>query len=70
VNAATKVVEDYTVSAASVHDSQALPELAKAEDTSLYADSAYAGEPIAKDLESKGIVNCVHDACATACMDN
>jgi len=61
VNGATKMVEDYTVSAASVHDSQALPELTKPEDPRLYADSAYAGEPIAKDLESKGIENCVHE---------
>lgn len=61
VNAATKMVEDYCVSAACVHDSQALPELTKPEDPSLYADSAYAGEPIAKDLESKRIVNCVHE---------
>ena len=45
---------------AAVHDSQALIELLDEKDKVLYADSAYSGEPIAKQL-SEGIENQIHE---------
>ena len=58
----SKFIERYTVTAASVHDSQALAPLLDETNTghALYADSAYSGEPIATLLSAHAIVNCVH----------
>jgi IS5 family transposase len=56
----TKLIAGYTVTPASAHDSQALPELVDRRDRVLYADSAYAGEPIAKILSRHGITNYIH----------
>lgn len=47
----SKVIVDYTVTDASVHDSQELENLVdRKKDKSLYADSAYKGEEIEKCL--------------------
>ena len=63
VDAKSKLVIDYATSSASVHDSQLMPELITPGDApqDVYADSAYAGEPIAKDLETKGVGNKIHE---------
>jgi IS5 family transposase len=60
----TKFIENYTVTPASVHDSQALSALVKRRDGTLYADSAYAGAPIAKILSRRGIINQIHEKAA------
>jgi IS5 family transposase len=57
----TKFIENYTVTPASVHDSQALDQLVAPTDRTLYADSAYAGEPIAETLARHGILNRIHE---------
>ena len=63
VDAGSKLITDYTVTDASVHDSQELNPLLSKDDKGkeLYADSAYSGEPIAKELESKGIDNHINE---------
>jgi IS5 family transposase len=55
VDAESKIILDYEVTDASVHDSQVLLDLVGKEDSGseLYADSAYSGEPIAEKLEKK-----------------
>jgi IS5 family transposase len=44
VDSRSKLITGYVVTAASVHDSQALETLVAAHDPVTYADSAYAGE--------------------------
>jgi len=51
----TKLIEDYEVTDASVHDSQALEDLVEKSDGTLHADSAYVGEGIETVLKKKGI---------------
>ena len=53
----SKLIDTYVVTSAEVHDSQAVEELVREEDSGqdLYADSAYIGEPIEKILGGKGI---------------
>lgn len=60
-DAKTKLIEGYTVTNASVHDSQAVEDLVKEGDGSLYADSAYVGAPIEKVLADKKIANEIHE---------
>ena len=62
VDEKSKIITEYTVTDASVHDSQETESLIDDRDTGkpLYGDSAYAGEPIAKALEDKGIDNKIH----------
>jgi len=43
VDSRSKLIEDFTVTDASVHDSNALEELIAEEDPTTYVDSAYAG---------------------------
>ena len=52
---ATKLIEDYAVTDASVHDSQAVEDLVEKGDGTLHADSAYTGEAIATILEDRGV---------------
>jgi IS5 family transposase len=61
VGAKTKLIEDYKVTPASTHDSQAMPELIREGDGEVHADSAYAGEPIAADLRTKSVCNQIHE---------
>ena len=50
VDSESKMVENYTVTSASVHDSLEVPNLIKGNEQVLYADSAYAGKPVASAL--------------------
>ena len=51
----TKLIEDYEVTDASVHDSQAVEDLVEADDGIVHADSAYTGEAIETILEENGV---------------
>lgn len=51
----TKLIEDYEVTDASVHDSQAIEGLVEDDDGVLHADSAYTGEAIEAILEENGV---------------
>ena len=48
VDSKSKLIEDYTVTAAAVHDSQVLEELIVEGDPTTYIDSAYTGEKCEK----------------------
>ena len=61
VGAKTKFIHDYKTTDASTHDSQPMPDLIKKGDLSAHADSAYTGEKIAADLQSKGVHNHIHE---------
>ncbi len=58
----TKLIVDYLVTDASVHDSQALDNLLNEKDAKqeLYADSAYTGEPQENLIKKKNMKNKVH----------
>ena len=49
-DAESKLIIDYKVTSANVHDSQVLKELVTEEDYTLYADSAYSGETTLSEL--------------------
>jgi IS5 family transposase len=51
----TKLIEDYEVTDASVHDSQTVEDLVEEDDGVLHADSAYTGKVIETILEEKGV---------------
>ena len=59
----SKMIMEYEVTEASVHDSQALNDLLKKEDEGkeIYRDSAYSGEPIAKTVEKRKMKNKIHE---------
>lgn len=57
----TKLIRHYVVTAANTNDAQAMPQLASAADPSMHADAAYTGAPIAEDLKSKRVRNCIHE---------
>ncbi len=59
----TKLVEDYVVTDASVHDSQVIKELLTPKDKGqpLYADSAYGGEEQERVYKEKEVINKVHE---------
>jgi len=59
----TKLIEDYIVTDASVHDSQAIEALLSEKDRGkpLYADSAYSGEEQQKVYKKKGVIDRVHE---------
>lgn len=59
----SKLITEYVVSDASVHDSRMLDALTSgglAVDQELFADAAYAGAAHAEQMESRGIVSRVH----------
>lgn len=60
VDAQSKLITTYSVTDASVHDSQALLDLLDSEDKVLFADSAYSGVPIAEKLPET-IDNQIHE---------
>ena len=60
VDAESKLITGYSVTDASVHDSQAIIGLVDEKDKVLYADSAYSGKPIAEALP-KGTDNQIHE---------
>lgn len=57
VDQKSKLIDRYTVTDAAVHDSQAMNDLITDDDSTMYADSAYTGDPITKALATKGIKN-------------
>jgi IS5 family transposase len=61
VDADSKLITDYAVTSAEVHDSQAIIALLdEANDRKLYADSAYSGEPVAAQVP-ESIENHIHE---------
>jgi IS5 family transposase len=63
VDKVSKIITAYTVTDASVHDSQAVEDLVDNHDEhhELYADSAYVGPRIEKVLEKRSIRNRIHE---------
>jgi IS5 family transposase len=63
VDEKSKLILDYEVTDASVHDSQPLEDLLSKKDKGqpLYADSAYTGEEQEKAIEKTGMINRVHE---------
>ena len=59
-DAESKLITDYQVTSANVHDSQVLEEMMDDTDIVLYADSAYGGENI-KSSMPQGLEICVHE---------
>jgi IS5 family transposase len=59
----TKLIEEYIVTDASVHDSQAIEQLLTENDKNqpLYADSAYTGEDQEKIYKKKEVLSKVHE---------
>jgi IS5 family transposase len=51
----TKLIEDYEVTDASVHDSQPVGDLVEEDDGTLHADSAYTGEKIETILQANEV---------------
>lgn len=60
-NARSKLIECYTVTHASVHDSQPLLGLLAKEDGRLHGDSAYRSAKVDEELRQRGMVNCLHE---------
>jgi IS5 family transposase len=57
----TKLINKFTVTDASAHDSQELVNLLEKNDIRLHADSAYSGAPIAEHLEQIKVENHIHE---------
>lgn len=59
----SKLIDTYTVTDASVHDSQETDPLLSEKDKGqpLHGDSAYSGEPVAQVVEKKGMINQIHE---------
>lgn len=59
----SKLIDTYTITDASVHDSQETEPLLTEEDKrqSLYADSAYSGEPVQEIVEKNEMKNHIHE---------
>jgi transposase, IS5 family len=59
----SKLIDDYIVTDASVHDSQVVEQLVTNidEGQTLYADSAYSGEPVAEIVNTTGMTNSIHE---------
>lgn len=55
VDKETKLIDEYKVTEASVHDSQVMRDLVEKRDGTIHADSAYAGEEIEATLRKKGV---------------
>lgn len=63
VDTKSKFIDEYVVTDASVHDSQALEDLLTEKDKGqdLYADSAYTGEEQEKTISKHEMINQVHE---------
>ena len=59
----SKLIDDYRVTAANVHDSQVLAELLDEKDAGqdFYADSAYTGEDQEESIKKVKMINQVHE---------
>jgi len=53
VDQESKIITDFVVTSANVHDSQTIVELVDEKDEVLYADSAYVGEKLHEDIVEK-----------------
>ncbi len=62
-DAASKFIDDYTVTSANTHDSQGLEKLLDEKDQGqpLYADSAYSGEEIEGMVNKAEMINQIHE---------
>lgn len=60
-NARSKLIEDYAVTDASVHDSRQLEQLLDESDGRLHADSAYRSAALDEVLRQRGIQNRIHE---------
>jgi len=61
VDAKSKLIEEWKVTEASVHDSQVIEDLTKKGDGEVYADSAYRSEEIEEDLAGKEVTSQIHE---------
>ena len=63
IDSETKIIENYIITDASVHDSQVIEDLNTTKDQGqkLWADSAYAGENQEEIYDRKNIINRVHE---------
>lgn len=59
-DADSKLITDYTVTPANVHDSQPMPEMINQTDKAVYADSAYWGSVVAEALPEH-VENHIHE---------
>lgn len=59
-DADSKLIKDYTVTTASTHDSQPMPDMINETDRVVYADSAYWGKVVAEALPAN-VVNMIHE---------
>jgi IS5 family transposase len=63
IDSKSKIITNYEVTPASVHDSQVIDNLLNEKDKGeeFYADSAYTGEKQVEVIDKKGMINCVHE---------
>ena len=59
-DADSKLITDYTVTPANVHDSQPMPAMINENDKAVYADSAYWGNVVAEALP-ENVENHIHE---------
>ena len=59
-DADSKLITDYTVTPANVHDSQPMPTMINETDKAVYADSAYWGNVVAEALP-QNVENCIQE---------
>ena len=59
-DADSKLITDYTVTPANVHDSQPMPTMINETDKAVYADSAYWGSVVAEALP-QNVENCIQE---------
>ena len=59
VNSAAKLIETAIVTTAAVPDSQVVEQLIQPGDEVVFADSAYAGAPVAATLAVKAVAECI-----------
>lgn len=59
----TKLITDYKVTSANIHDSEMIGELVSKKDggQKLYADSAYRSEKIEQELKRKNVTSMIHE---------
>jgi transposase, IS5 family len=61
VDVRSKMIEGYTVTPASRHDSQEVEALVKEGDGYVLADAAYCGEPVEALLQERGVESYIHE---------
>jgi IS5 family transposase len=63
IDSGSKLITQYVVTAASVHDSDTLEDLLERGEIGepVYADSAYSGEPCDAVIKKANMINCTHE---------